>query len=66
MDREMILTVAIYLFLIALALTSIPGLVVTFGWLAVGVWFVSKTRSRGLGADVSFVATWPLYLVLGR
>jgi len=30
-------------------------------WIAVGIWMVIKTRSRGWRADVAFVFLWPLH-----
>jgi hypothetical protein len=65
-NLEAIITLAIYAALLALALTSLPGLIFTLAWLGVGAWFVAKTRSRGVFADVSLLARWPLYVVLGR
>lgn len=31
-------------------------------WLAVGVWLVASTQSRGLFADVLFALLWPVYI----
>lgn len=66
MNREAIYTLAIYAILFALAATSWAGLALAAGWLGIGAWMVWRTRSRGLLADVSFMATWPLYVALGK
>ena len=66
MTRELLYTVPIYAILAVLALTSLPGLALAVVWLSVGLSLVLSTRSRGLLADLSFVATWPLYVVLNR
>jgi hypothetical protein len=59
------LTLLIALVLLALSLTSWPGAALASGWVAVGLWMVSRTRSRGIVADATFVMTWPLYMALG-
>lgn len=35
-------------------------------WIAVGVWMVIKTNSRGWKADVAFVLSWPVHWTLER
>lgn len=66
MKRELLYTAIIYAILALLALTSIAGLLLAVGWVGIGAWMVWRTRSRGLLADVSFMATWPLYVALGK
>jgi hypothetical protein len=66
MHREMIYTAAIYAVLALLAWLSLAGILLAIGWLGVGLWMVLKTRSRGILADLSFMATWPLYVVVGK
>ncbi|CDO34192.1 hypothetical protein [Novosphingobium sp. KN65.2] len=64
--RELVLTIAIYAFLAVLALTVPYGWLISSVWLSAGVYMVLETRSRGWIADISFLATWPIYLALGR
>lgn len=66
MHREMIYTAVIYAVLALLAWLSLAGILLAIGWLGVGMWMVLKTRSRGILADLSFMATWPLYVVVGK
>lgn len=66
MRREMIYTLVIYAVLALVAWMSVAGALLAIGWLGVGLWMVSRTRSRGLLADVSFMATWPLYVAVGK
>jgi hypothetical protein len=66
MHREMIYTAVIYAVLALLAWLSLAGILLAIGWLGVGLWMVLKTRSRGILADLSFMATWPLYVVVGK
>ena len=66
MSFEAFVTVAIYAGLALLAFTSLPGALFAAAWLGVGGWMISRTRARGFWADISFAATWPLYLALGR
>ena len=66
MSREWLYTVAIYLVLSALAWTSLAGALLALGWVGVGLWMVLRTRSRGLLADLSFMATWPLSVAVGK
>lgn len=40
------------------------GIMISFAWLAVGAWFVSRSRSRGLYADAAFAVTWPIWLIV--
>ena len=39
-------------------------------WIAIGIWLVIKTKSRGWRADLQFVFEWPIHWflekVLGR
>jgi len=62
----MIYTAVIYAVLALLAWLSLAGILLAIGWLGVGLWMVLKTRSRGILADLSFMATWPLYVVVGK
>jgi hypothetical protein len=66
MHREMIYTAVIYAVLALLAWLSLAGILLAIGWLGVGLWMVLKTRSRGILADLSFMATWPLYVVVDK
>lgn len=43
---------------------GIVGLIVGIVWLGVGVWFVERSRSRGLFADAAFALTWPIWLIV--
>lgn len=66
MSAEAAVTVLLYAILFLLATSGIPGAIIAVAWLGVGGWFVAKTKSRGFWADISFAATWPIYVVLGR
>lgn len=64
--KETYITAGIFALLALLAASSWLGLGIAVIWLSVGAWMVARSRSRGLWADISFLATWPLYVILGR
>lgn len=56
---------AIYAALLALALFGgIVGIAIAIVWLIVGAWFVARSNSRGIWADLAFAVTWPIWLIV--
>jgi hypothetical protein len=37
-------------------------LLIVAAWIGTGLWLVMKSRSRGLAADMLFIATWPIHV----
>lgn len=35
-------------------------------WIAIGIWMVIRTKSRGWKADAAFVVTWPIHWLVER
>lgn len=65
--KELILTAVIYFALFASAIWGgALGIAAAAAWLLGGLYMVCNSNSRGLLADVSFAATWPVYVLLER
>ena len=64
---EIAVTVIIYACLsLAMGFGGVVGFVLATVWIGVGAYLAANSTSPGFWADVSFVATWPIYVWLER
>lgn len=64
---EAVMSIVLWLVAIAFLASGHALLIaIALAWTLAGVWMARRSQTRGYLADLSFVVTWPVYVMLER